>query len=59
MVEKLSCEQCSFQTKYKRNLNSHIQTVHSKIEKFECQDCDFSSAYQRNLDRHCREVHGI
>ena len=57
--EKLSCELCTFATRYKRNLDSHIEIVHRGVKKHKCQDCDFSTAYHRNLVRHCKEVHDI
>ena len=59
MEVKFSCDECSFQTRYKRNLESHKQTVHRREDKFECEMCEFSSAYHRNLVRHCKEVHNI
>ena len=50
------CKECTFSSKRKDVLNSHIQSVHEGVI-FTCEECQYSSARRRVLTRHIQSVH--
>ena len=56
----LSCNWCSYQTIYKKNLRNHEGNVHINpikdkptLQKFSCQQCPFMTLNQARLKKHC------
>ena len=58
LKELSSCNQCSYQTKYKANLQLH-KAIHSNVKPaFYCDTCAFETHGLDNLKRHKKTVHG-
>ena len=62
-----ACGQCSFKTVHKKNLLSHIKTVHNKVKRkqtdidkdkdYACLKCPFTTLYKGYLKSHIKVVH--
>ena len=47
---------CDYKTKYKLNLEQHIETAHTKVEH-KCDQCDYKFTRRDNLRQHVKAVH--
>ena len=70
---KFECDQCSFSSKYLKNLNRHKEVIHKKrkpkdhissaikrskvIKGFSCESCDYKCVTKFNLNRHVSRMH--
>ena len=50
------CDQCSYKTRKKRNLKTHVDAVHSGI-RFPCDLCDYNALHRGDLKRHVTAKH--
>ena len=50
------CDKCSFATKHRNSLRSHVKSIHHKIRDSKCQLCSYSAS-ESNLRAHIRIVH--
>ncbi len=57
--ELVHCEDCSFKTKNKESLKSHIKILHENQEVQECpnQGCTFKTRHKSSLRSHIKSVH--
>ena len=56
--DKIKCEQCTFETSTKRNMNRHMGRVHTMKEKqFKCDQCSYQAKYKDHLKQHINGVH--
>ena len=51
------CEDCSFKSRYEKNLTRHITNAHSEVQSFSCTECYFKSIYLANLHSHINNFH--
>ena len=56
-VNIFACGRCKQEFKYKRNLMTHIESVHERTEPCTCKICDQKIAKSSHLKRHMREKH--
>ena len=56
-VQKVKCEQCSFETNCRIILFRHINEVHDKIRRHFCENCSYSTSHKNNLKQHEKSVH--
>ena len=54
--KKFECDRCSAKYTSKRNLNTHISSIH-EAKKFNCGICSAKFNVKGNLDRHIQTVH--
>ena len=52
------CKLCSYTSKRRRNLERHLNTVHTK-ERVSCSVCFKTFKSQRSLNTHLKTIHGI
>ena len=59
VVERVKCEQCSYQSSNKSNLAQHVNRVHKKIRDSMCEvrNMCVSTALQEYLKKHIDAVH--
>merc|ERR1712150_105752 len=57
LLDGLTCEHCSYTSRYKANLTLHIESVHNKIRNFKCDECSQSFAQNIVLQRHVKAKH--
>ena len=50
---------CSFTTKKKQSILTHIKGVHFGIKPFTCNHCSFACAYEAKLRGHQLKKHGV
>ena len=51
------CDDCSFRSRYQKNLTKHLLNYHSDKQSFACTDCDFKTKYLTNLSSHVKTIH--
>jgi len=56
---KHRCEQCSFTTMYRSNLQSHVKQKHQTPNSYPCQECNYVTSQKGNLQRHVATVHEL
>ena len=56
-IQYYECEECSFESRYEKNLRKHILTVHSEERKFNCTECPYVSNRMDNLSMHIKTQH--
>ena len=56
-TDLFQCKECSYTSKQKSNLNTHIKAVHQKEHNFECEKCSYTSAFKQVLQRHIKSIH--
>lgn len=58
---KFACayQGCTYTAATKSNLNSHVNTVHSKLKRFKCvyPDCKYSAYYKSQIRAHAKSKH--
>ena len=54
---RYDCEQCDYQSIYKKNLKEHIETKHDGINRYACKECDYQSSRQDSLKKHIETKH--
>ena len=57
--EVYKCDECQASFRYKRNLMSHIKTIHVEEQQFTCELCKLVVQTRWNLRRHLEEQHEI
>ena len=50
---------CSFTTRKKQSMVTHIKGVHYGIKPFRCNECSFACAYKAKLRGHQMKKHGV
>ena len=58
-VDIFACGRCKQEFKYKRNLLTHIESVHERTEPCMCKICNQEIVKSSNLKRHMREKHSV
>merc|ERR1712000_581819 len=53
---KFTCDKCNKNFANKRNLQTHINSIHLKV-KFSCEFCDYQSTEKGHLKTHINTVH--
>ena len=56
--KKHFCNQCTFTSNFKSNLNSHTKSIHEDHRYF-CNDCDYQGKQKRHLKRHKMFIHEV
>ena len=51
-TEVLNCEECDFETRMKRQLETHKRLKHIDVIKFACNKCNYNSYTRSNLEEH-------
>ena len=54
--KRLSCDDCSFQTRKKDKLDTHIQVIHLG-KRHKCDQCDYEAKYIHSLKLHISSKH--
>ena len=50
------CEKCSKEFAHKRNLLSHVKTIHEGAS-YKCTHCDYNATQKSNLKKHIEAIH--
>ena len=50
--EGWKCDECPYETKMKKQMETHRRIKHVDVIKFGCNKCDFNSSTKRSLDTH-------
>ena len=58
-IKDFECNQCSYTTSHKGNLEQHVKGVHNKIKDFKCDQCNNTTSGKENLKQHIKDVHVI
>ena len=51
------CSLCSYSTKWKSHLTTHIRGIHTKEKPFKCSTCSYAASQKGDVDFHIRLVH--
>ena len=54
---KYFCNQCDHQSRWKYNLDLHINAVHGGIKNYACNQCSYKSAWKNDLQLHIQSKH--
>ena len=53
---RYTCDQCDYKVTQKRNLKSHIKSVHENV-RYICDQCIYTTMQKTDLKRHIESVH--
>ena len=57
-IESYSCNICGYSTRWKQDLNAHINAVHETLKKcYSCDSCDKKYSSNKILKVHIRDAH--
>ena len=51
-TEVLNCEECDFETRMKKKMDTHNRLKRIDVIKFACNKCDYNSNTRSNLEEH-------
>lgn len=57
LLESLPCNECSYVSKLRGNLNKHMSEVHAKVKQYMCGFCGAQTSRKYHLTRHIKAVH--